>query len=325
MKSATDVPSTSRLRSVGHCDKVGGVSQGIILSERDLAALRLLDLTPATAVQIRKASVTFDGETFRDERRVRERLQTLGDVGLIRSWQTAVPGGGLISIYRLTLEGHRAAFPESTEAPTRSSLNEIAPSRVRHTMATADAIVHTLTACHERGVRVHRAVGDGRLTLAIGEYRQQPDFHFQLGYAGRTFNLLFEIDNATEPLDSRREQSIRTKILGYETYQDWVLRCWNESERNGPRPGFRVIFLTLGSERANHILWLARELARNPDRRLVYATTQDEYLSELHAVTQPILNDHLGHWQSLVNSQPSSRFIREPIRLTRPVAQPKGL
>ncbi len=301
------------------------MSQGIILSHRDFSILRLLDLTPATAVQLRKASVTFDGETFRDERRVRERLQTLTDAGFVRSWQTAVPGGGLISIYRLTLEGHRAAFAESTEAPPRSNLKEIAPSRVRHAMATADAIVHTLAACHERGVQVHRAVGDGRLTLEIGEYRQQPDFHFQLGYAGKTFNLVFEIDNATEPLDSRREQSIRTKILGYQSYQDWVMRSWHESGRNGPRLGFRVVFLTLGTERANHILWLARDLARDPNRRLVYATTQDEYLSEPNAVTRPMLNDHHGHWQALVNSQPSSLFVREPVRLVRPVAQPNGL
>ena len=230
------------------------MSQGIILSHRDFSLLRLLDLTPATAVQLRKASVTFDGEAFRDERRVRERLQTLADAGFVRSWPIAVPGGGLISIYRLTLEGHRTAFPESAEAPPRSSLNEIAPSRVRHTLSTADAIVHTLAACHERGVKVQRAVGDGRLTLEVGEYWQQPDFHFQLGYAGKTFNLLFEIDNATEPLDSRREQSIRTKILGYQSYQDWVTRSWNESGRNGPRLGFRVIFLTLGTERANQSL-----------------------------------------------------------------------
>jgi len=127
-----------------------------------------------------------DGELFRDERRVRERLQALADAGLVRNWPAAPPGGGLVSVYRLTLEGYRAAFPESAEAPPRSSLNAIAPSRVRHTLATADAIVHTLAACHERGVKVQRAVGDGPLTLEVGEHRQQPDFHIQLGYARKT-------------------------------------------------------------------------------------------------------------------------------------------
>lgn len=296
------------------------MSQGIILSQRDLALLRLLDVTPATAAHIRKASVTFDGGHFRDERRVRERLQTLGDAGLVKSWPAAVPGGGLMSYYRLTLEGHRSVFPDATEAPSRTSLQEIARSRLRHFMATADVIVHSLVACHERGVRVLQSLGDGRLTLQVGEYRQQPDFHLQLGYAGRVFNLVFEVDNATEPLDSHREHSIRTKILGYETYQDWVLRLWKESGREGPRPSFRVVFLTTGAERANHILWLARELTRNKDRRLVFATTQDVYLGEPQVVTQPILNDHHGQWQPLVNAQPSSRFLREPIQLRQPVA-----
>lgn len=296
------------------------MAQGITLSQRDLALLRLLDVTPATAAHIRKASITFDGDSFRDERRVHERLQTLGKVGLVKSWPAALPGGGVMLYYRLTLEGHRSVFPDATEAPPRTSSQEIAPSRLRHFMVTADVIVHSLVSCHERGVRVWRALGDGRLTLQIGEYRQQPDFHLQLGFAGRTFNLVFEIDNATEPLDSHREHSIRTKILGYETYQDWVLRLWKESGQEGPRPSFRVVFLTTGAERANHILWLARDLARNKDRRLVYATTQDIYLGEPQAVTQPILNDHHGHWQSLVNAQPSSRFLREPIQLRPPVA-----
>ena len=212
------------------------MAQGVILSQRDLALLRLLDLTPATATHIRKASVTFDGDNFRDERRVRERLQALGEAGLIRSWSIAIPSGGLMSYFRLTLNGHRAAFPDEVDSPPRTSLSEIAPSRVRHAMATAEMIVHSLVACHERGVVIQRTLGDGRLTLQVGEYRQQPDYHLQLGYAGRTFNLVFEIDNATEPLDSRREQSIRTKILGYETYQDWVLRRWKETGEEGSRP-----------------------------------------------------------------------------------------
>lgn len=296
------------------------MTQGVILSSRDLALLRLLDATPLTAVQIRKASVTFEGEPFRDERRVRERMQALGDGGFIRSWSAALPGGSPMAYYRLTIDGHRMAFPEAQEAPARQALQAIAPSRFRHAMATADALVHTLVAARSRGVHTQRVLGDGQLTLAVGEYRQQPDFHVQLGFAGKTFNLVFEIDNATEPLDSRREQSIRTKISGYETYQNWVLQLWRESGKRGPRPSFRVVFLTTSAERALHMLSLAGELARNPARRLVYASTQDAYLGHPHAVTEPLFNDHHGHWQALVDPHPSSAFRREPVRLTRAVA-----
>ncbi len=219
----------------------------------------------------------------------------------------------------------RHRFPEHAESQPRTSLNEIAPSRLRHAIITAEVITHTLVACHESGVQVLKTTGDGRLTLSIGEHRQQPDFHAQLAFAERLFNLVFEIDNATEPLDSQREQSIRTKILGYETYQDWVLHSWRESGGLGPRPSFRVVFLTTGSQRANHILWLAHDLARNPDRRLVYASTQDAYFGDPQAVSQPLFNDHHGHWQALVDPQPTSRFHREPVRLTRPIAVPQGL
>ena len=202
--------------------------QTVNISNRDVALLRFLDLTPATAAQIRRASVTFAGKPFRDERRARERLQALGDAGLVKSWPAAISGGGLMSYFRLTPEGYRTAYPQAADAPSRSSLSEIAPSRLRHAMATADAIVQTLVASHDRGVQVLRALGDGRLTLEVGEYRQQPDFHVQLSFAG-------------------------------------------------------------------------------------------------HAVTQPILNDHHGCWQALVNPQPSSQFLREPVRLTPPVAPPRGL
>jgi hypothetical protein len=301
------------------------VTQGVILNVRDLALLRLLDAIPLTAALIRKASAIFGGEPFRDERRVRERMQALAEAGFVRGWSAAIPGGGLFSYYRLTAEGHRMAFPGAPEAPPRTSLQEIAPSRLKHAMATAEILVHTLAACHGRGVAVRRVLGDGRLVLEIGEYRQQPDFHVQLGFAGRTFNFVFEIDNATEPLDSRREQSIRTKITGYEAYQEWVLRLWDSSGREGPRPAFRVVFLTTGGERALHILSLARELSRDRNRRLVYAATQDVYLGERFAVTEPLFNDHHGYWQALVDPQPSSRFLREPVRLPRPVAPPPGV
>ena len=114
------------------------MAQEVILSPRDLAILRLLDATPLTAAQIGKVSVTFDGGPFGDERRVRERMQTLKAAGFVRNWSVAIPGGGLMAYYRLSVDGHRLAFPKSTESPPRTSLAEIAPSRVRHTMTIMD-------------------------------------------------------------------------------------------------------------------------------------------------------------------------------------------
>ncbi len=293
----------------------------VSLSGRDLAMLRLLEMTPATAAQIRRASATFPDEPFRDERRVRERLQTLTGGGFTRSCNASLQRGGSTHYYRLTSVGYRAIYPDAVDPLPKNLHTDIAPSRFHHAMVTADVIVHVLVSSHESHVLIHQFHGDGRLTLEVGEYRQQPDCHFQLSNGGLTFNLLFEIDNATEPLDSRREQSIRTKILGYESYQDWVLQLWRESHRTGVRPSFRVAFLTRGAERANHILWLAQSLARNKDRRLIYATTQDAFLGCPMVVTSPIFNDHHGNWQPLVNAQPTAAFIpRSPIRLRPPAA-----
>lgn len=296
------------------------MAQGLILGNRDRAILAVLQKTPLTAAQVRTFSVTLGEDAFRDERRVRERLQTLGDAGLVKTWPAAVTGGGLMHYYRLTPLGVRTIDPERTDAPARAVVSEIAPSRFHHAMATAEIMVHTLVAASAARVRVTQYHGDGEITLEAGEYRQQPDCHFQFESGGKTFNALFEIDNATEPLDSRREQSIRTKLLGYECYQDAVLQSWHSHGRSGPRPLFRVIFLTTGAERARHILWLARACAHNPQRRLCYATTQDAYLAEGQAVTAPVFNDHRGEWCSLVDLFPTSRFLREPIRLTPPLA-----
>jgi hypothetical protein len=298
------------------------MSHAVVISKRDAEVLSLLEMTPATAAHLQQASVTFAGEPFRDERRVRERMQSLSAAGFVHGFPAAVAGGGLRHYYRLTPAGFRMLHPDADRPPGRLIVSEIPPSRFQHAMTTADVIVHTLVACHAARVQILKYHGDGQLTLEIGEYRQQPDCHFQLGHGGRVFNVLFEIDNATEPLDSLREQSIRTKLLGYETYQDWVLRGWREAGRLYPRPSFRVVFLTRGVNRANHMLWLARQYARNPDRRLVYAATQDAYLGHPRAATEPLLNDHHGVWRALCDLHPSSAFLREPVRLSPPLGGP---
>lgn len=296
------------------------MSNSVALSQRDLALLRLMEMTPVTAAQVRKASVTFPEEPFRDERRVRERLQALCQARFVQAWPAAVSGGGLMHYYRLTAAGYRLLHSDEQQHPARAVVSEVAPSRFQHAMATAEIIVHTLVACHASRVRVAKFHGDGLLTLTVGEHVQQPDCHFQFEQGGRYFNVLFEVDNATEPIDSPRANSIKSKLLGYEAYQDWVWHNWKQSGRPGARPYFRVVFLTRGAERARHMLWLAGQIARNRDRRLCYAATQDGYLGEPRAVTSPLFNDHHGGWQSLVNLHASAAVLRGPVRLAPPVA-----
>jgi hypothetical protein len=291
----------------------------LILSARDQSLLRLLARTPATTSLILKASETFPGEPFHDDRRVRERLQALAEAGLVRAFSATHGVGGPVNWYKLTAEGYRTVHGAEATLPHRSRFEVIPPSRFQHTQTLAEIIVHSLVAAHRDRCTVPFFQGDGEARIDVASHAFYPDCFFQFALAGKQFNAYFEIDQSTESIDSNAEQSIRTKLLNYETYQDSLV-AWSKGQgERGPRPFFRAIFLTRSQERAYHILWLAQACTRNADRHLVYAATQDAYLTEPRALQSPLFIDHHGRWQSLVNLHPSSNFHRAPVRLTRPV------
>ena len=82
------------------------MSNPIALSPRDHALLSFLEMTPATAAQIRKASAAFPGEPFRDDRRVRERVSALHAAGLIAVQTSVTPDKS-----RVGLSGSRSLPP----------------------------------------------------------------------------------------------------------------------------------------------------------------------------------------------------------------------
>jgi hypothetical protein len=295
------------------------MTNAVILSARDQSLLRLLARTPATTSLILKASETFPGEPFHNDRRVRERLQTLAESGLIRAFPATHGVGGPVNWYKLTAEGYRTVHGAEMTLPHRSRFEAIPPSRFQHTQTLAEIIVHSLVATHRDRCTVQFFHGDGEARIDVSSHTFYPDCFFQFAVAGKQFNAYFEIDQSTESIDSNAEQSIRTKLLNYEAYQDSLVAWWKGQGERGPRPYFRVVFLTRSQERANHILWLAQTCARNADRHLVYSTTQDAYLTESRALQSPLFLDHHGRWQSLVNLHPTSNFHRAPVRLTRPV------
>lgn len=293
----------------------------LILSARDQSLLQLLARTPATTTLILKASETFSGEPFHDDRRVRERLQTLAESGLIRAFPATHGVGGPVNWYKLTAEGYRTVHGAEVTLPHRSRFEANSPSRFQHTQVIAEVIVHSLVAAHRDRCIVPFFYGDGEARIDVVSHTFYPDCFFQFALAGKQFNLYFEIDQSTESIDSNAEQSIRTKLLNYEAYQDSLVAWWKSQAKTSLRPFFRAVFLTRSQERAYHILWLAQTCARNADRHLVYAATQDAYLTEPRALQNPLFIDHHGRWQSLVNLHPSSTFHRAPVRLSRPVTQ----
>src|SRR5687767_3218575 len=124
------------------------------LSPRDRDILQLLDRTPATAAHVLKASAAFAGDMFRDERRVRERLQQLMAAGLVRRYVLAQAGGGAMNYYKLTPDGFVTLYGPEASLPPRAYFSEIHLSRLEHTLSLADVIVHTLAAAFRHRVTV---------------------------------------------------------------------------------------------------------------------------------------------------------------------------
>lgn len=298
------------------------MSNRVNLSPRDLSLLRLLSWTPATTSLLHKASPTFDGDPFLDERRLRERLQALCEAGIVRSWPMAQAGGGSQNYYKLTPLGFELISGTEAARPSRAFFAEVSPSLVVHTFRLAEAIVETVRACSTRRVTIERFIRENELAFTAGDRQVQPDCFFRLGTAGKSFNLAFEIDNSTASVDAHAVNSIRQKLTTYDAYQELVLAQWRAGGRQWERPRFRVVFLTPSVERAYHILALAAEITRARHRHLVYAAAFDSYVAHADLLFAPLLLDHAGRWQALLDLHPTAAFLKSPVRLTKPMDCP---
>ena len=298
------------------------MSTRISLSPRDVSLLRLLSWTPATTALLLRASSSFEGGRFIDERRLRERLQSLAEAGTVRSWPTAQAGGGLQNYYKLTPLGFEMLTGGEAVPPPRAFFAEVSPSLFAHTFRLAEVIVETLRACHAGRVTIERFTRENELVFQAGDRQVQPDCFFRLAASGRSFNLAFEIDNSTASIEAHAVNSIRQKLMTYHAYQELVLSQWRAGGKQWERPRFRVVFLTRSVERAYHILAYAAESATNKSRRLVYAATLDGFVTTDDPLHAPIFLDHLGHWQSLIDLHPSARYSKMAVRLTRPLDCP---
>ncbi|MDP1798588.1 MAG: replication-relaxation family protein, partial [Planctomycetaceae bacterium] len=235
--------------------------------------------------------------------------------GFTRHWSTASIGGGLQNYYKITLTGFQALFGPEATPPPRSFFAEIAPSLFAHTLHLAEVIVTTTVAAHTRRIELERFFRENELSFPVGDEQVQPDCFFRFTTGGRAFNLAFEIDESTETIESPRDTSLQHRLELYDAYQDLLLQGWRAGGRNGERPRFRVVFLTLSVARAYHLLAVAAHIARQPARRLVYAATQASYLGDADPLSNPLFLDQRGHWQTLIDLHPTSAALRSPVRL----------
>src|SRR5438093_7575460 len=218
------------------------MSNRVSLSPRDVSMLRLMSWTPATTALLLRASTTFEGGGFIDERRLRERLQALTEADIVRSWPTAQAGGGLQNYYKLTPLGFDMLCGAEALRPSRAFFAEVSPSLSVHTFRLAEVIVETARCCHARRVTIERFIRENELTFTAGDRHVQPDCFFRLTLSGRAFNLAFEIDNSTASIDAYAVNSIRQKLMTYHAYQELVLAQWHAGGKNWERPRLRVVF-----------------------------------------------------------------------------------
>ena len=299
-------------------------TRNIVPNSRLRSVLRLVDRCPLPAHLILQASETFGAaddpdDGFTNVRRVREKMQHLVEAALAAVQEYTIANHGTMKFYRLAPEGYRMLYQHDPPESHRKFFRPVARLNWEHAYANAKVIVKSLVSARRSGVRVLNFCREKELKLRVGSHYVEPDHFFLFDAAGRSFNHLFEIDCNTETLDGVSPKAWRKRIIAYEAYQDQLLANWKRSGEPGPPPRLRVSFLTTSIEHAYNFLSLAGELASNPDRLLFYATTLDTYLNDNNPLLSPILLDHHGGWNSLVDLHPTSRYLREPVRLPQQI------
>lgn len=299
--------------------------RNVIRTAQVVDLLRFLELTPAAAGEILTASVSFgDSEepgAFADLRTVRWKLATLAEAGLVSIREYAVGGRRPMNFYQLSRDGYRFLHGKEPPPSYRRRFDPASPHSREHTYDLSRLITHLVACAHRSGVTIPWAEPENTYMIAAGPMKTKPDFSAVFSHAGKRFNNFFERDRGTEPIDSSAANSIRNKILAYEAYYDLLLARWKRGDFRTARPRFRVPFWTTTMERAEHILYTASQIARNPSRLLVYATTIDAFLNDADALCQLLFLDHHGNWQALVDSHPTARFTRESVRLSPPALE----
>jgi hypothetical protein len=258
-------------------------SSGPLVTPRDLEVLAALDRLPLTAAQLLRTSEAFV-HPFSTERRVRERLQILCASRRVRTYRYATAGPGAPNYYLLTRIGHEILHGPGASAATHHCFEPVAIARQHHTHSLAEVLTHTIVAAHRAKVRFSEYFRESALALPVGEETLRPDAAFTLVTPeGQRLHFVLELESSTERVRSDKDtDSWQRKLRLYEVLQDTA------SKR------FRVLVVTTrNSDRLDHILALARDMAKNPQRSLVYGVALEVFLgqpSPLHA--QCILNHH---------------------------------
>ena len=239
-----------------------------------------------SAVQLLKLSETF-AQPFRHERRLRRRLQALCEQGWVHRWvRPSASPGAPPNYYTLSAEGYRYVHGHDEPLPHPRRFGPMAFSRIEHTEALSDFIVHAVVSAHRSRLLVGAfwRENENELKLSSTGESLYPDATFELVVpGGRVFLFYVEVDNGSERVRSVKEvDSFARKARFYERLRD-----------SGER--FRVLVTTTGGiERLQHMLDTAKVVAANPNRPLVYGATLAEYLAHPDPMLGTCFRDHHG-------------------------------
>lgn len=276
----------------------------IVPTTRDLDVLIALDRCPLTVAQLLKLSETFT-LPFTTTRRVQERLSLLAERGFVHRWQYAVPGQGTMNYYTLSKDGYRLLHGPGTTLPGHRAFEPLSASRLMHTQALADFIVHTAVAAHRGGFTMTDFHREGSLRLHVVVDYLYPDCAFQLtAPEGTKFAFYGELDNGTEPVRTEYGRgAFERKIRFYEAYKD-------QCKVRGLDHRFRVALVTTGTtKRLVHLLHRTEELLRLKRRPLAFGVTLADYLACKAPLTSECFTDNCGTPRVLI---PPGRTARSP-------------
>lgn len=275
------------------------------IGQRDLDLLGALDRCPMTARQLCQLSVTFD-QPFSDEGNLRRRLRTFASADIVKKFPYAIASDGRTpNYYKLTREGYRLIYGESTAMPKRRYFEAISPGHHHHTNSLADLIVHLCVTAQQNDCHILHFARENSVKLVAEPFTLYPDAAFVIERSdGRRFPFVLEFDNGTERVRSKQDvESIERKIRGYEAHQ---------SQYGAHDPSrYLVLFITTRSElRLRYILDVAAEVMKQPKRRVFVGCEIQNFLT-IDPFQSAAFQDHRGLRRTIVPAgQTKSSFVQ---------------
>jgi hypothetical protein len=284
----------------------------IIYTARDQQIHEALALTPLDTQQLLRLSQTFD-QPFTSDRKLRERMQEHAAAGWIHTYPYATTTAGQLNYYRLSQAGFRLLYGLEASLPKRSAFREVSLALQRHTRHLADVIVQTNVHAHRLGVEILDQRGENKLTLALGDRTQKPDYSFRLAARDDVFMFYDEMDESTEPImSSQQRECLEAKIRFHEDYQNTT----------GERYRVRIFFAKASPRIAQFLLLARRHAARQ--RRIFFAAVMEDYLKHGSPLSGSIFIDHFNRLQPLLPASVSRYQPRLPT-LAEMLAKPAAV